>query len=182
MRIKTRPITERRRQRFLAALRETGNVRGACIAAAVPRTNIYEHRHADEAFAKAWEEAEQIAADRLEAEAWRRGVDGVAEPLVSAGRLVSDQDGQPLFIQRYSDQLLLALLRAHKPDKYQDKIDHKLTGTLTLAVLVEQAHSLITDDGNGRVIEHETSAAEEVSATDAAEHLSILPGRNRSHP
>ena len=181
MRIKTRPITERRRQRFLAALRETGHVRGACLAAAVPRTNIYEHRRADEAFAKAWEEAEQIAADRLEAEAWRRGVDGVAEPLVSAGRLVSDQDGQPLFIQRYSDQLLLALLRAHKPDKYQDKIGHKLTGTLTLAVLVEQAHSLITDDGNGRVIEHRPDMTDEISATEAAEQPSILPGRNRPH-
>ena len=38
-------------------------------------------------FAKEWEEAEEIAADRLEAEAWRRGVEGVPEPLVSAGKL-----------------------------------------------------------------------------------------------
>jgi hypothetical protein len=31
------------------------------------------------------------SADRLEAEAWRRGVEGLSEPLVSAGKLVRDR-------------------------------------------------------------------------------------------
>ncbi|MGC2522851.1 MAG: hypothetical protein WA417_09475 [Stellaceae bacterium] len=70
-------ITARRRQRFLEALAETGNVTLAARAAAVSRTSIYAHRHADDDFERAWLEAEQVAADRLEAEAWRRGVDGV---------------------------------------------------------------------------------------------------------
>jgi hypothetical protein len=34
----------------------------------------------------AWAEAEEIAADRLEAEAWRRAVDGVSEPVIQHGK------------------------------------------------------------------------------------------------
>ena len=82
----------------------------AAQAPGVSRSGVYTHRQLDDTFAKAWEEAEQVAADRLEAEAWRRGVEGVSEPLVSAGKLVCGADGQPLVIQQYSDQLLLALL------------------------------------------------------------------------
>jgi hypothetical protein len=114
-------ITGRRRKRFIEALAESGNVTMAARAAAVSRTGIYAHRGLDDEFAQAWSNAEQVAADRLEAEAWRRGVDGVAEPLVSAGRLVGDADGRPLFVQRYSDNLLLALLRAHKPEKFRER-------------------------------------------------------------
>ena len=102
--VKQYRITARRRQRFLEALAETGNVTLAARAAAVSRTSIYAHRHADDDFERAWLEAEQVAADRLEAEAWRRGVDGVSEPVVSAGRLVTDAAGNPIFVQRYSDQ------------------------------------------------------------------------------
>ena len=39
----------------------------------------------------ALDEAEEIATDRLEDEARRRAVEGVAEPLVSAGKLVRDE-------------------------------------------------------------------------------------------
>ena len=137
--MKRHRITRQRRQRFLEALAATGNVTLAARAAAVSRTSIYAHRQADEDFERRWLEAEQIAGDRLEAEAWRRGVDGVSEPVVSAGRLVSDAEGNPIFVQRYSDQLLMALLRAHKPEKFREKtID--LTGMLSLAAVVEDMH------------------------------------------
>ena len=46
----TRKITEQRKQRFLLALAETGNVRASCIAAAVSRQPIYDLRHADPFF------------------------------------------------------------------------------------------------------------------------------------
>ena len=114
-------ITIRRQQRFLDALSEMGNVTLAARAAGVSRSGIYTRRELDDGFATAWEEAEQIAADRLEAEAWRRGVEGMPEWLVSAGRLVRDDSDQPLIVQRYSDQLLLALLWAHKPEKFRER-------------------------------------------------------------
>jgi hypothetical protein len=85
-------LTGKRSKHFLEVLAETGNVTLAARAVGFSRGGVYAHRQIDEAFAKAWEEAEEIAADRLEAEAWRRGVEGVAEPLVSAGKLVRDDD------------------------------------------------------------------------------------------
>jgi hypothetical protein len=108
-------LTSNRRMRFLEALSETGNVTAATQIAGTSRTRVYALRKEDSSFAAAWEEAEQIAADGLEAEARRRAVAGVQEPLVSAGKLVRGDDGQPITIRRYSDNLLLALLRAHRP-------------------------------------------------------------------
>jgi hypothetical protein len=39
----------------------------------------------------------------------------VPEPLVSAGKLVRDDDGQPIMVRRFSDNLLLALIKARRP-------------------------------------------------------------------
>jgi hypothetical protein len=112
-------LTGRRKQHFLEVLAKCGNVTAAAEAAGVARCVPYEHRKTDDAFAKAWEEAEEVAADRLEAEAGRRGVEGVEEPVISLGKVVERADGEPLMIRRYSDTVLLALLRAHRPEKYR---------------------------------------------------------------
>jgi hypothetical protein len=110
-------LTPARQARFLEALADTGSVASAAAAAGTSRTRVYELRKADPAFATAWQEAEEVAADRLEDEARRRALEGVPEPLVSAGKLVRDDDGQPITIRRYSDNLLLALLKAHRPPR-----------------------------------------------------------------
>jgi hypothetical protein len=110
-------LTPARQVRFLKALAETGSVATSATVAGTSRTRVYELRKTDPAFAGAWEDAEEIAADRLEEEARRRAVKGVEEPLVSAGRLVRDENGQPITVTRYSDNLLLALLKAHRPPR-----------------------------------------------------------------
>jgi hypothetical protein len=107
-------LTPAQRERFLEALADTGSVTTAVAIAGTSRTRVYELRKADPAFASAWQDDEEIAADRLEDEARRRAVDGVPEPLVSAGKLVRDDNGQPIMVPRYSDTLLLALLRARR--------------------------------------------------------------------
>jgi hypothetical protein len=125
-------LTGERRQRFLQALADTGIVSVAVEIAGTSRTRVYELRKCDTLFAQAWEEAEQQAADALEAEAWRRAVDGVAEPLVSSGRVVRDDDGQPLAIRRYSDTLMLAPLKARRPERFKDRavVEHDITDGL----------------------------------------------------
>jgi hypothetical protein len=122
-------LTRECRERFLKALAETGIVSAAVEIAGTSRTRVYELRKRDAAFAKAWDEAEEQAADALEAEAWRRAVDGVPEPLVSAGKVVRDDDGQPLAIRRYSDTLMLALLKARRPERFKDRayIEHDIS-------------------------------------------------------
>ena len=110
-------LTQARRKLFLEALADTGSVTKAAVVAGTSRTRVYELRKVDPAFAAAWAEAEDIAVDQLEDEARRRAVEGVPEPLVSAGKLVRDDNGQPITVRRYSDSLLMALIKAHRPPR-----------------------------------------------------------------
>jgi hypothetical protein len=125
-------LTRERQERFLKALADTGIVSAAVEIAGTSRTRVYELRKRDPAFAASWEEAEERAADALEAEAWRRAVDGVQEPLVSGGRIVRDDDGQPIAIRRYSDALMIALLKARRPGRFKDRavVEHDITDNL----------------------------------------------------
>jgi hypothetical protein len=125
-------LTRERREQFLKALAGTGIVSVSVQIAGTSRTRVYELRKRDTAFASAWDGAEEQAADALEAEAWRRAVDGVPEPLVSSGKVVRDDDGQPLAIRRYSDNLLLALLKARRPERFKDRavVEHDIADGL----------------------------------------------------
>jgi hypothetical protein len=114
-------LTKARQECFLQALAETGSVIHAVRVAGTSRTRVYELRTKDPAFAAAWAEAEDISVDRLEDEARRRAVEGVPEPLVSAGKLVRDDNGQPITIRRYSNTLLIALQKAHRARRERSK-------------------------------------------------------------
>src|SRR6266478_1646160 len=125
-------LTRECQERFLRVLAETGIVSTAVEIAGTSRTRVYELRKRNSGFAAGWEEAEERAADALEAEAWRRAVVGVQEPLVSGGKVVRDDDGQPIAIRRYSDTLMLALLKARRPDRFKDRaaVEHDITDNL----------------------------------------------------
>lgn len=60
--------------------------------------------------------------DRLEREADRRALRGVKRPIMFRGQQCKDKDGKPLWERTYSDQLLLARLRALRPHKYRDNV------------------------------------------------------------
>ena len=107
---------DRARERFLRWYAQSGNVTYAAKRAGVPRNTIYEWQEADDQFAAAFREADLKATEVLEREAWRRANDGVAEPVYQHGKLVGT-------IQRYSDNLLMFLLRARAPERYRDRVD-----------------------------------------------------------
>jgi hypothetical protein len=96
---------------FLGNLSKTGNVSIAAAAAKVARANVYATRRRHEVFAKAMDSAREVAADLLEAEALVRATVGVEEPVYQDGKLVGT-------VRRPSDTLLIALLKAARPDKY----------------------------------------------------------------
>lgn len=72
---------------FLEALKRTGIVSRACDAVGVLTGTVYSLRKRDADFAAAWDDALEVAVDRLESEAWRRAHDGVEEPIVYQGQL-----------------------------------------------------------------------------------------------
>src|SRR5688500_13720784 len=66
---------------FISILSLQGNVSRACDAAKIERKTAYRAKDSDPVFAEAWADALDVAADALEAEAWRRAVDGVEKPV-----------------------------------------------------------------------------------------------------
>ena len=96
---------------FLKGLRLTGNVSEAARAAKICRSRCYECRHRDPGFAAAWSDALEEAADRLEMEAFRRAVEGIGEDRFFKGDVVGR-------VTRYSDRLLMFLLKARRPERF----------------------------------------------------------------
>ena len=117
----TNATPQRMREAFLKELRRRGNVSDAARAAGVDRSTPYRWREAEPEFAAAWDDAVEVAVDSLEKEAWRRARDGVLKPVYQKGEKV----GQ---VREYSDQLMVTLLKAHRPEKYRERTQTELTG------------------------------------------------------
>ena len=122
----------RARERFLKAYSTTGNVSAAARRAGVKRHMVYVWQESDSDFAMAFREAAIKATEALEREAWRRAKDGVAEPVYQHGRLVGT-------IQRYSDALLMFLLKARAPDKYRDNVSVSVTPVIKAVAGIDPA-------------------------------------------
>ena len=108
---------------FLDTLRGTGNVRLSASNADVARQVAYRARDSSATFRAAWDEALEEARELLEAEARRRASVGVEEPVFYKGEIVGH-------IRKYSDNLLMFLLKAHWPDKFRENVsvDQRVSG------------------------------------------------------
>jgi hypothetical protein len=104
--------------RFLNEFAACGTVTRSCRAAKVGRRTVYDWLARDEQFQALYQEALEDAIDALEAEARRRAVEGVLEPVFQGGVQVGT-------IRRYSDSLLTMLLKGRRKDVFSDR--HELT-------------------------------------------------------
>jgi hypothetical protein len=127
------------RESFLVELAVRGNISDACREAGVNRRVVYEWRDADPEFAAQWNEALDTAIDAMEREAHRRAFEGVDEPVI--GRVAKDEDGivtdgngNRLYIKKYSDSLATLLLKAHRPEKYRERQQIEHTGEIAQKV------------------------------------------------
>lgn len=103
---------------FITALSLRGIVSQACGTAKIDRTTAYKARDVDSVFATAWDEAMEVAADALEAEAWRRAVEGVKKPVGFYQGAASE------YVREYSDTLLIFMLKGARPAKYRERVEH----------------------------------------------------------
>jgi len=144
---KTRPSGRRtlhepdKKAKFLAALTEANSIGKAAAAAGIGRRTAYDWRDKDPDFAAAWDVAYEVGTDNLEDEATRRGRDGVDEPVYYQGAVCGT-------IRRYSDTLLLAQLKARRPDKYRERTSTELTGK-NGAPLFPHVHVTFSDTDPG---------------------------------
>ena len=103
-------------KKFLTELAATGNVSAAGEASGIALGEASRRRGEDAAFAAEWEAALEEAADALELEARRRALEGTEKPVFYGG----EERGR---IREYSDSLLLALLKAVRPEKFRERLE-----------------------------------------------------------
>ena len=100
--------------RFCEMLAETGQVGKSARAIGVSRMTVWNWRQKHPKFREAWDAALKIATTTLEDEAWRRAHEGNEEPVYHNGECVG-------MVRKYSDTLLIFLLKACDPAKYREK-------------------------------------------------------------
>lgn len=128
---------------FLANLAESGVARTAAEAAGVDNRTPHRLRERDPEFAAAWEAALDQAADLLEREAIRRARDGWDEP-VFGSRGGTGGVGTVGVIRKYSDTLLIFLLKGARPEKYRERFDQKVSGSIDVNAAILSAHRTAT--------------------------------------
>ena len=123
------PTEQEKKYALLVAYAGCGRVTEACRAAGVGRTTHYAWKKDDPAYAKAFEDSHDQVADLLEEEAVRRGRLGVDEPVFYKGEICGS-------IRKFSDLLLIFMLKALRPGKYRDNVKVEHEGKVTLEMLV----------------------------------------------
>lgn len=118
-----------RRRLFLRAFATRGIVLEGCRAAGVSRSTVDKWREQSEWFEELYCIAIEEAADRIEAEAIRRAVDGYDEPVIYQGMpttVVDPVTGEQrqLTVRKYSDALMALVLKGARPEKYRES--HKV--------------------------------------------------------
>lgn len=161
--------TSRRRARFLEALGECAIVTRAAKAAGISRNALYEWRREDADFARDWAAAVELGIAALEDEALRRVLDGVETPVFYGGKQVAT-------VRKFSDPLLMFMLRARRPDRYRERPN----GAQPPAI--DQTPELTSEERDARITQllKETgiipaSGGPEATAL-AAPHRPVLPG------
>lgn len=114
-------VSHAKKRAFLVAYSEVGTITHAAELAGITRRTVQNWKNSDPDFAAAMVEAEEKAAERLEQEARRRAVEGVAEPVYQGGKQVGT-------VRKYSDTLLIFLLKGAKPEKYRERVSQEISG------------------------------------------------------
>jgi hypothetical protein len=126
-----------KRQEFLAAVARVGNITHAADIAGISRDAHYDWLQNCPTHRAEFTAAMEAGADRLEQEARRRGVEGVEEPVYQGGVEVGR-------IRKFSDVLLIFLLKGARPQKYKDNIRMEHAGEITLSAALDQVAQRVT--------------------------------------
>ena len=110
----TTEYTRRRAITFLEHFAVTGNQSKAAELAGVNRRTPYYWKRSIPEFAVLWDQAADMAADKLEEEARRRAEDGWLQDVYQKGEYAGR-------IRLYSDRLMEVMLKARRPDKFADR-------------------------------------------------------------
>lgn len=98
-----------RARAFLAAYAECGDITAAAKAVPMRRDLHYRWLQKSPAYAAAFQRRKDVFADSVRAEAKRRAMDGILEPVFYQGKACGS-------IRKFSDAVLLRMMEAHCPE------------------------------------------------------------------
>lgn len=121
---------------FLAGFATCGTVSHAAKAAGINRSQHYRWLEKSQDYVKEFELAQMAAAEALEAEARRRAIEGTEEDVRYQGKKVGP-------VRRYSDILLIFLLKGALPSKYAER--RQITGNETAPLVPDPGHAELSN-------------------------------------
>lgn len=108
---------------FLLELKRNGGcLTYAAEAVGVGRRTVYTYMDKYPSFKQLVDDVREGVYEQYEAEAYRRAVKGVTNPVVQGGRVVTGPDGKPLMRTEYSDFLLKFLMEG-RVKGFQRKVE-----------------------------------------------------------
>jgi hypothetical protein len=116
-------------------------VGSAAQVVGMSRSGAYKLRESDPDFAEAWQEAYEASTELLESECFQRAV--------GRDEAVMAKDGSVHYVKRYSDLLLMFLLKARKPKMYRERMDVNVTETRRIILDLLQVEK---DEKTGRLV------------------------------
>jgi transposase-like protein len=111
-------IQDLKKRAFALAFARTGNkAQAARVAGIHPDTPYSRQWRSDQVLQAALRQAKEVAADLIEAEAYRRAVHGVERP-------TGWYQGKPgAMVREYSDLLTIFLLKGLRPERYKERVE-----------------------------------------------------------
>jgi hypothetical protein len=106
-----RPLENGKQRAFLMAYVRTLGIRSAMRLSGVERQDHYFWLKTDERYAELFDQAQEMLADMFEEEVLRRAWQGHDVPITYRGDIKN-------WYKSYSDQLVMFMLRALRPEKY----------------------------------------------------------------
>lgn len=155
----------RTQRKFLKIYVDMGNILKSAKASGIQRGNHYCWMQDEgSVYAEEFERQADIAAGLLEDEAFRRAYEGNLEPVFQGGERVGE-------VRKYSDNLLMFLLKGLKPSKYSDKVATQSAIEVTHKVDIVNERTEVAGylDGLATIVEERSDdirdAAGEVGST-----------------
>lgn len=113
-----RDLTDEERQAFVDYVRghQGCSVQEACKQVGVRRKDVRALRKADSEFDEDYRVARGYGTEQILGGMVKLGIEGVEEPLVSAGKLVRGDDGEIITVRRYDSRALIAMFNGMTPD------------------------------------------------------------------
>ncbi len=124
-------LTAEKKAAFLQNLALTCHVGHSCEHVGMSRHTLYKWREEDPQFYADWKKALAQGAEVLEDEAIRRGQFGHEVEVYHGGKVVGVE-------RRYSDTLLIFMLKGAMPDKYSDRLKQDITGKMQISDMADE--------------------------------------------